>query len=153
MMKESSKLARNRDRDVSRRSLWVTLMFKLSQNIRHHVIGDYLTRCACATYIFHFVHTWHFFVSSLLTVLCASIDSNKLPVASTAMMCSISMTSPSLGASGTQNRVLLAQALNARKVQLLLYLTICLTGFWGFARVEFKQQISSRSDPLVWIQY
>ena len=144
---------------LASRSLWVTLMFKLSQNIRHHMISDYLTRCAYATHTFHFCSCLAFFLyASLLTVLCASIDSNKdLPVASTVMMCSISMTSPSLSAEAElENQVLLAQTLkmHRRCLALHLYLTICLT---GFCRVCERWNSSNKSHRevtlLVWIQY
>ncbi len=144
---------------LARRSLWVTLMFKLSQNIRHHMISDYLTRCAYATYIFHFCSYLAFFLyASLLTVLCASMDSNKdLPVASTAMMCSISMTSPSLSAEAElENQVLLAQTLkmHRRCLALDLYLTICLTGFCRVCERWNSSNKSHREVTLfVWIQY
>jgi len=95
---------------LARRSLWVTLMFKLSQNIRHHMISDYLT-------------------------------SNKdLPVASTAMMCSISMTSPSLSAEAElENQVLLAQTLKMHR-------RVCER--WNSSNKSHREV-----TLLVWIQY
>ena len=82
----------------------------------------------CDLYISFLFILGIFLYASLLTVLCASIDSNKdLPVASTVMMCSISMTSPSLSAEAElENQVLLAQTLkmHRRCLALHLYLTI-----------------------------
>lgn len=108
-------------------------------------------------YIFFF-NLAFFFNASLLTVLCASINSNKeLPVVSTAMMCSISMTSPSFSAEAElENQVPLAQTLKMyrRCLDLDLYVTICLT---GFCRVCERWNSSNKSHQevtlLVWIPY
>lgn len=155
--KSQASLRRIATEMLASRSLWVTLMCKCSQNIRHHMISDYLTRCAYATILFFF-NLAFFFNASLLTVLCASINSNKeLPVVSTAMMCSISMTSPSFSAEAElENQVPLAQTLKMyrRCLDLDLYVTICLT---GFCRVCERWNSSNKSHQevtlLVWIPY
>jgi len=108
--KSQASLRRIATEMLASRSLWVTLMCKCSQNIRHHMISDYLT------------------------------SNKELPVVSTAMMCSISMTSPSFSAEAElENQVPLAQTLK-------MYRRVC-------ERWNSSNKSHQEVTLLVWIPY